>query len=158
MISGHIQPDLIEISEVLQLKKYYPYYRRTIAWYSDATVCKQVVNIDCIYDMPRLKVMYRYLSRNGECYYIKYKEKGKWQLIGDISLYNGEIAIVIARQWQNRHFGRKCVRAMLERAKNIGYKQIEAKIYSFNLQSKKMFLSVGFKEVSDEKYVYVLSV
>ena len=156
MISDHIQFDLIEISEVLQLKKYYPYYRRTIAWYSEATVCKQVDNIDYIYDMPRLKAMYRYLSRNGECYYIKYKEKGKWQLVGDISLYNGEIAIVIAKQWQNRHFGRKCVRAVLERAKNIGYKQVDAKIYSFNLQSRKMFLSVGFKEVSDEKYVYLI--
>ena len=154
MISNYIQPDMIKISEELRLKKYYPYYKRTIVWYSDLTVCKQVDNIDHIYDMPRLKAMYRYLSKNGECYYIKYKENGKWQLIGDISLYNREIAIVIAKEWQNRHLGRKCVCAILERAKTIGYKQVEAKIYPFNLQSQKMFLSVGFKNVSSETYVY----
>lgn len=56
MISNYIQPDLIKISEVLELKKYYPYYKRTIAWYSDLTVCKQVDNIDHIYDMARLKI------------------------------------------------------------------------------------------------------
>ena len=100
--------------------------------------------------------MYRYLCRNGECYYIKYKERGKWRLIGDISLYNGQIAVVIAKEWQNRHLGRKCVRALLERAKNIGCKQIEAKIYPFNRQSQKMFLSVGFVKISDEKYIYKL--
>lgn len=57
MISNYIQPDLIKISEVLELKKYYPYYKRTIAWYSDLTVCKQVDNIDHIYDMARLKAI-----------------------------------------------------------------------------------------------------
>lgn len=53
--------------------------------------------------------MYRYLSCEGECYYIKYKE-----LIGDISLYHGKIAIVIAKEWQNKHLGRKCVQGILE--------------------------------------------
>ena len=53
MISNNIQPGLIKISESLQLKKYYPYYRRTIEWYSDPVVCKQVDNIDHIYDMTR---------------------------------------------------------------------------------------------------------
>lgn len=154
MISNYIQPDFIKISEVLELKKYYPYYKRTIAWYSDPTVCKQVDNIDYIYDMARLKAMYRYLSSEGECYYIKYKDNGIWKLIGDISLYHGKIAIVIAKEWQNRHLGRKCVQGILERAKCIGYEQVEAEIYPFNIQSKKMFLSVGFVYSSKDKYVY----
>ena len=154
MISNYIQPDLIKISEVLELKKYYPYYKRTIVWYSDLTVCKQVDNIDHVYDMTRLKAMYRYLSCEGECYYIKYKENGNWKLIGDISLYHGKIAIVIAKEWQNKHLGRKCVQGILERAKCIGYEQVEAEIYPFNIQSKKMFLSVGFVYSTKDKYVY----
>lgn len=66
MISNNIQPGLIKISESLQLKKYYPYYRRTIEWYSDPVVCKQVDNIDHIYDMTRLKAMYRYIYAETE--------------------------------------------------------------------------------------------
>ena len=151
-----MQPKRIPISGVLQLIKYYPYYRRTIAWYLDRAVCKQVDNIDHVYDMEKLKTMYRYLKNEGECYYIKYKENGRWRLIGDISLYRGKIAVVIARPWQNRHLGRACVRALLERAKCVGCKQVEAEIYPFNLQSRKMFLSVGFVRVSEEKYVYDL--
>lgn len=98
--------------------------------------------------------MYRYLSSEGECYYIKYKDNGIWKLIGDISLYHGKIAIVIAKEWQNRHLGRKCVQGILERAKCIGYEQVEAEIYPFNIQSKKMFLSVGFVYSTKDKYVY----
>ena len=77
-------------------------------------------------------------------------------MIGDITLCRGEIAIVIAKEWQNRHLGRKCVRAVLQRAKQIGYRRVEAKIYPFNLQSRAMFLSVGFFQVSDETYEYRL--
>lgn len=154
MISNHIQPDSISISENLQLIKYYPYYKRTLAWYSDPAICRQADNICHTYDLPKLKAMYNYLCRNGECYYIKYKDNGKWRLIGDISLYNGEIAIVIDKQWQNRHLGRQCVRALLERAKHIGLRQIRATIYPFNVQSQKMFLSVGFTKITGDTYLY----
>ena len=44
-----------------------------------------------------------------DSYYIKVKEKGRWRLAGDISLWNGMISVVLCKECQNRHIGRKDV-------------------------------------------------
>lgn len=156
MIGNYIQPKEIKIDETLSLVKYYQNYKRTLPWYQDIDVCKQVDNRDSAYDMQRLSQMYRYLAKAGECYYIKIREKGRSYLVGDITLYNGEIAIVICKQYQNRHIGRKSVEALLKRAKDIGWTKVEAEIYDFNKQSQKMFLSIGFKQIAPERYCFEL--
>lgn len=156
MIQNAEQPKQIMIHENLQLVKYYPYYKRTLPWYQDPVLCRQVDNQEQPYDLEKLKRMYRYLSKNGECYYIKYRENGRWHLVGDISLCGGAIAIVICREYQNRHIGRSAVSGILKRAGQLGLGQVEAVIYSFNGQSRKAFLSAGFCQVEKEKYVYRL--
>jgi len=152
MIDNFVQPKNIVVAEDLQLVKYYPRYKQTLEWYQDLDVCKQVDNIDFPYDLARLKAMYNALAKGGECYYIKVKVNGKWRLAGDISLFKGEICIAICKQYQNRHFGRRAVAAMLERAKEIGLDHVECEIYDFNLQSRKMFESVGFEKYAHERY------
>ena len=58
--------------------------------------------------------MYDFLSTHGDCYYIEYQGV----LVGDVSLReNGEIAIVVCREYQNRHIGRRCVLEMLRLAR-----------------------------------------
>lgn len=156
MIDGFIQPREIRVDDTLSLVKYYPNYKRTLLWYQDLTLCKQVDNIDHPYDMDRLRRMYRYLSKRGECYYIKFRENGRSHLVGDISLCSGSISIVICPAYQNRHLGRRAVTALLQRAREIGYTSVEAEIYSFNAQSQKIFLAAGFRKVGEEKYEYIL--
>ena len=133
-----------------------PYYRNdavSLPWYQDPDVCKQVDNRDTPYDVELLHRMYDYLSTHGDCYYIEYKGT----LVGDISLRDdGEIAIVVCKQFQNRHIGRRCVLAMLQLAKAKGMDRVKANIYSFNKQSQRMFLSVGFTKTDTEWYEYTL--
>lgn len=94
-----------------------PYYRNDAAslpWYQDLTVCKQVDDRDTPYDVELLHRMYDFLSTRGDCYYIEYQGV----LVGDVSLReNGEIAIVVCREYQNRHIGRRCVLEMLRLAR-----------------------------------------
>ena len=95
--------------------------------------------------------MYDFLSTHGECFYIQYKGK----LIGDISLRdNSEIAIVVCKEYQNRHIGRRCVLNMIDLAKEKGMREIKANIYTFNKQSQRMFQSIGFRPVEEEWYIY----
>ena len=102
-------------------------------------------NRDKPYDTELLHSMYDYLCAHGDCYYIEYNGV----LVGDVSLRDsGEIAIVICKEYQNKHIGRRCVIDMLKRAK--------ANIYSFNAQSRRMFLSVGFRQTDEEWYEYAL--
>ena len=133
-----------------------PYYRNdeaSLPWYQDPDVCKQVDNRDEPYDSDLLHRMYDYLCSNGECYYIEYKGK----LVGDVSLReNAEIAIVVCKEMQNQHIGRRCVKEILKLAKEKGMDSVKAKIYSFNHQSRHMFESIGFYKTGDEWYQFDL--
>lgn len=133
-----------------------PYYRNdavSLPWYQDLDVCKQVDNRDTPYDLELLHRMYDYLSANGDCYYIEYQGV----LVGDVSLCkDGEIAIVVCKPYQNRHIGRRCVMDMIKLAREKGMDRVTANIYSFNGQSRKMFLSIGFVKTGEEWYVYQL--
>lgn len=133
-----------------------PYYRNdavSLPWYQDPDVCRQVDNRDTPYDAKLLHSMYDYLSAHGDCYYIEYNGVP----VGDVSLRDsGEIAIVVCKKYQNRHIGRRCVTDMLKLAKEKGMEKATANIYSFNAQSRRMFMSVGFVQTDEEWYEYVL--
>lgn len=141
----------IIIENNLKLISYFPNQEITLKWYQDLDVCKQVDNIDIPYTIERLDAMYNYLSSNGDCYYIKFNNT----LVGDVSIFNdNEIAIVVSKEFQNQHIGRKCINQMILLAKAKGIKELKATIFSFNKQSKKMFEAVGFKQVGKELYIY----
>ena len=137
--------------------KLIPYYRNdeaSLPWYQDLDVCKQVDNIDHAYDVDKLHAMYDYLSSHGDCFYIQYQDV----LVGDVSLRdNAELAIVICKEYQNRHIGRKCILDMIELAKEKGMDKVTANIYSFNIQSQRMFQSIGFTQTEDEWFEYRIS-
>lgn len=141
----------IKIDKEITLIPYYPNYEEAFPWYQDKDVCKQVDNIDHLYTMETLEAMYSYLSTHGECYYIEYCGK----LVGDVTLRdNNEVCIVICKEYQNRHIGRRCIQAMIDLGKNRGIDEIKANIYSFNTQSRKMFEAVGFVQTDEEWFVY----
>ena len=137
------------VDQDIVLIPYYPNPEVTLAWYQDPELCKQVDNIDHAYDLDSLNRMYMYLSTHGECYYIEYRG----ELVGDVTLRdNDEICIVICKEYQNRHIGRRCVADMLKLAREKGIKEVKAKIYSFNTQSQRMFMSAGFQKTAEELY------
>ena len=133
-----------------------PNYRNdavSLPWYQDPQVCKQVDDRDTPYDLELLHAMYDYLSSHGGCWYIEYRGV----LVGDVSLRDsGELAIVVCRAYQNRHIGRRCVLDMLALAREKGMEQVTANIYSFNRQSQRMILAVGFEKTDEEWYAYRL--
>lgn len=141
------------INNELRLVPYYENYDVTLKWYQDLDLCKQVDNIDYPYTLERLGRMYNYLSTYGDCYYIEYQS----QLVGDITLKDDEISIVICKEYQNRHIGRRCVENIIELASEKGLHQVKAQIYSFNLQSQRMFKSLGFRVLEEDWYILKLS-
>ena len=140
------------VDEEIILVPYYPNYEVALKWYQDPALCRQVDNIDYVYSLDRLKSMYAYLATHGDCYYIEYNN----QLVGDVSLHDGEISIVICKEYQNQHIGRRCVQNMLELAKEKGLAQVKADIYAFNKQSQKMFLAIGFEYLENDQYIFDL--
>lgn len=143
----------IIVDQEIKLVGYYPNYKTALAWYQDLDLCKQVDNRDTVYDLGLLKGMYRYLNQKGDLFYIKYRNR----LCGDVCLQpDGEVNIVVAKPFQNQHIGRRVMDGIIRLAKEKGMKELHAEIYSFNKQSQKMFESIGFRQVDDEKYILVL--
>ncbi len=137
------------VDEELRLVRYYPNYKTSLAWYQDLDVCKQVDNRDTVYDFDVLKRMYKYLDKKGDLFYIKYKNR----LCGDVCLLpDGEVCIVVAKPFQNRHIGRRVINEIIKLAGERGLSELHAQIYSFNTQSQKMFESIGFRKVEEEQY------
>ena len=137
------------IDEDLSLIPYYPNVEAALPWYQDREVCKQVDDMDGIYTVQMLSGMYNYLNTHGMLYYIQYRDT----LVGDVCLRdNGEVCIVVCKEFQNRHIGRRCIAEMIHLAKEKGLQKIKAHIYSFNTQSQKMFLSAGFHHTEGEWY------
>ena len=56
--------DTIIVNKNIKLIPYFENYDTTLKWYEDAYVCKQVDNIDFLYDIDRLQKMYNYLNTN----------------------------------------------------------------------------------------------
>ncbi|MEZ3463577.1 MAG: GNAT family N-acetyltransferase [Lachnospiraceae bacterium] len=138
------------VDDEITLVQYYPNYRITLTWYQDLDLCKQVDNRDSTYDLDLLKRMYKYLSRHGDLFYIKYKNR----LCGDVCLQpGGAVNIVIAKPFQNKHIGRRVMKEIIQVAKEKEISELHAEIYTFNTQSQKMFQSIGFTQVDNERYV-----
>ena len=141
------------VDDEIVLVRYYPNYKTTLVWYQDLDLCKQVDNRDTAYDLELLKRMYSYLNKHGDLFYIKYKNR----LCGDVCLQpSGEVNIVIAKPFQNKHIGRRVVNEIIRLAREKDIDELQAEIYTFNTQSQKMFQSVGFKKVDDERYILTL--
>lgn len=135
----------------ITLVPYYPNYQTALAWYQDLELCKQVDNRDSVYDLDLLKRMYQYLNRRGDLFYIKYKGR----LCGDVCLQpSGEVNIVISKQFQNKHIGRRVMNEIIQLAREKEIRELHAEIYSFNTQSQRMFQSVGFVKVDEEQYSF----
>ena len=110
-------------------------------------------NRDSVYDLDLLKTMYQYLDRKGDLFYIQYQNS----LCGDVCLQeDGEINIVVAKHFQNKHIGRRVIQGIIKLAKEKELPELYAVIYSFNTQSQRMFESVGFQKADNEKYILVL--
>lgn len=144
----------ILITPDLSLIPYYDSYAVALPWYQDPVLCKQVDNRDTVYDLDTLKRMYHYLDTHGDLFYIQYQGV----LCGDVCLQTtGELAIVLCKTYQNQHLGRAVIQRMLQLAKAKGYPSCWAHIYTFNAQSRRMFLSLGFTPQDEEHFVYCFS-
>jgi len=122
-----------------------------LPWYQDMEVLKYTAGIERSdpYDRETVRSMYHYLMSIGECYIIEVKEKSSWFPIGDVTLSEETIPIVIGKkEYWGRGIAKKVLLYLIRRAKEIGYTRIRAKeIYDFNHRSLNLFSSLGFKEV-----------
>lgn len=161
-IQGIDQPEYIIIDAGLRLKAYDGVFEFALSWYQNKDSLELIDGKGKAipYTLERLKKMYEYLDKRGELYFIEKKENDGFIPVGDVTLWQEDMPIVIAKDYRSQGIGKKTVQRLIRRAKELGFKRLAVKeIYGFNLGSQKLFLGCGFKKSAptDSGASYVLN-
>lgn len=157
-----IQPEIISVDENLRLisgKK--DLWEKALPWYTNPKVLYYSEGItEGVYDMNVINRMYEALSNIGELYFIEVFEDNQWKTIGDATLSDKNMPIVIGHEgYWGRGFGSKIIKVLIERARVIGLSKITIPaIYVYNERSQNLFKSMGFNEINsnDKEKTYEL--
>ncbi len=139
-------PQLISIDDSLRLRRFDGVYDFALKWYSDEELVYLVDGKRNRYDYALLKRMYDYLDKKGELYFIEVRTAEGFVPIGDVTLCNDDLPIVIGdSRFRDRGIGRRVLSALIDRALELDYDHLGVEeIYSFNHASEHCFSSVGF--------------
>lgn len=145
-IQGIEQPEVIQIDELLRLRKFDDGYDFALAWYQDLDTVWLVDGDRIPYTPELLTKMYHWLDDAGELYFIEVLENGAYKPIGDVTFWQEDMPIVIGDpNYRGRGLGRKIISALVNRGRELGYTRLDVdEIYDWNEGSKRCFESVGF--------------
>lgn len=145
-ISGVEQPEIIQVTAELRLRKYDGVYDFAFDWYQDEETVYFVDGVRKPYSEETLKCMYEYLNKQGELYFIEVLEEDTYRPIGDVCFWKDDMPIVIGEKaYRGKGYGSKIVSALIERGKTLGYDTLYVnEIYEFNIGSRRCFEKLGF--------------
>ena len=156
------QPNIIDIDCMIRLRKpIEEEYILALPWYQNPEVLyySEGQNVKP-YDMETIRRMYKYLRNIGELYFIEAFEDYKWVAIGDVTLSEENMPIVLGNEkFWGKGIGKKVIGRLIDRAKRIKLDRIYIPtIYKYNARSSNLFKSFGFIKVfeNDEKESYEL--
>lgn len=160
-LEGIAQPEVISVSEALQLRRYDGSHAFALPWYQDPETVRLVDGDEKLYTLELLQQMYAWQDAHGELYWIEVREEALWRPVGDVWLTPDDFAIVIGEHSRRRGgLGRAAVSALVDRARALGWERVRVgEIYDFNAASRRLFTSLGFREEekTEKGHSYVLA-
>ncbi len=140
-----IQPAVIPIDETLRLRAYDGVCDFALDWYQDIETVKLIDGVEEPYDREKLHRMYDYLNAHGELYFIEVLEGEQFLPVGDVTLWQEDLPIVISRPYQNKGIGKRVIAALIRRSRELGWKELNVEmIYHYNNGSRRLFEGADF--------------
>lgn len=149
--------NIIKVDEVIRLRPLKKDdYKMALVWYSNDNILKYSENRSEAYDIKMIDKMYSYLSSIGLVFVIEYFED-KWHAIGDVTLSDICMPMVIMPAYQSKGIGYKIITRLLDYGKAKGLSSIKLSgIYVFNEKSYKLYRKCGFVEsCRDDQKIYM---
>ena len=148
-IQGVDQPEYIQISDDLRLRRYDGTADFAFGWYQDPELVYLVDGVRKPYDRETLYNMYNYLAARGELYFIEARAWDGYAPIGDVAFSETDLPIVIGvPEYRGRGVGRQVILTRMDRGRQLGYEKMSVReIYDFNTASIRCFTSCGFAPV-----------
>lgn len=156
------QPEVIQLTETLRLKKYDGHYEKALVGYQDSYVYQ---NSEGIFDdekkpdLDYVQGMCQYLDKVGELYFIEILKGEEYFSIGDVTVKpeNPPIAIWFS-EYRGKGIGTLVMQAVIERLRDLGYDRImESTVYKWNKHSLNLHLKLGFQIVRETEKEYILN-
>ncbi|WP_082344007.1 GNAT family N-acetyltransferase [Sulfobacillus thermosulfidooxidans] len=100
------------------------------------------------FDTERLWKMYRYLHQHGQLYIIEISRQGVWRPIGDVTLAQDMMPIVIGdKNFRGQGLGFRVISLLIRYAQEqLQWSSLVAhKIYAYNVASLRVFTKAGFR-------------
>lgn len=148
-IEGITQPEIIEISPTLRLKKYDGKFDFALPWYQDPVVLRMSEGENAKpYTLENLTIMYGYLSSHGELYWIEELRGGKFVPIGDVTMWQEDLPIALGSpEVRGRGIGTAVLNTLISRARSLGWAELRVEnIFTYNEASRRLFTACGFAE------------
>ena len=157
------QPELIEISDTLRLRKFDGNYEQFLPGYQNPVVYQNSEGIfdeSRIPDLDYVTGMCKYLAKAGELYYIEVRDGDGFIPIGDVTVKetNPPIAIWVDA-YRGKGIGKLVMQTVIDRLKKLGFAKITGStVYKWNLPSQKMHEKLGFVKVeeNEKEIIYAL--
>ena len=150
------QPEIIDISDSLRLRKYDGHYELFLPGYQNPVVYQ---NSEGIFDESRIpdlgyvKGMCTYLAKVGELYYIEAKENDTYVPIGDatVKAENPPTAIW-ADAYRGKGIGKLVMQTVIARLRELGFTKITGSTaYQWNTASQRLHEGLEFYRVSEDE-------
>lgn len=136
----------------VRLRKFDKIESQALAWYQDTEMLRLVDGEGTkAYEEETLKRMYSYLQKAGELYWIEVEEAGVYKMIGDATLCEDDLPIVIGdKNYRGCGVGSQVIELLKERARELGLTKMGVKeIYHYNRGSQRLFEKAGFYKVKE---------
>lgn len=150
------QPEVIEISDTLRLRKFDGHYELFLPGYQDPFVYQNSEGIfeeSRIPDLDYVKGMCTYLSKVGELYYIEVKVEERFVPVGDVTVKEENPPIAIWKEnYRGKGIGRLVMQTVIDRLTDLGYHKItESTVYRWNTASQCLHERLGFYRVGEDE-------
>jgi RimJ/RimL family protein N-acetyltransferase len=120
-----------------------------LPWYSDPEVLHYSEGAGAEpYSLEMIERMYQYLMKIGELYMIEVRTENGWLAIGDATLSQETLPIVIGNpKYRSKGIGSQVIDMLIERAKILGWEKLKVKqIFEYNERSRRLYARHGFRE------------
>ena len=154
-LGNAVQPEIIEISDRLRLRRYDGHYELFLPGYQDPAVYQNSEGIfdeAKIPDMNYVRGMCGCLERAGELYYVEAKEDDGFRPVGDVTIKDENPPIAIwYGAYRGKGIGGLVMQAVICRLRELGYEKITGStVYTWNIASQRMHEKLGFVRVREE--------
>ena len=132
-----------------------------LPWYRDQEVLFYTDGMTgCIYDKAHIEMMYEYLTRVGELYFIEIYEGNEWKTIGDVGISEKNMPITIGdKAYWRRGIGTAVLDIAIRRAEDLGFIGTGVEIHHYNKASQRLYEKRGFIKIGEDKinsyYTYI---